>query len=56
MYLTGGPIQIAAPKSACTYYVIGVTSFGKGCGNSYGVYTRVSHFLDWIESIAWNYE
>lgn len=50
---TGGPLQIATPNSACTYHVIGLTSFGMGCGNGYGVYTRVSTFLDWIENIVW---
>lgn len=50
---TGGPLQIATPDSACTYHLIGVTSFGKGCGNGYGVYTRISEYLDWIEGIVW---
>ncbi|XP_055301455.1 serine protease snake-like [Sitodiplosis mosellana] len=50
---SGGPLQVATQKSACTYHVIGVTSFGMGCGNGYGVYTRISEYLDWIESIVW---
>ncbi|KAJ8961849.1 hypothetical protein NQ318_021466, partial [Aromia moschata] len=32
-------------------YLVGITSFGIGCGipGSPGVYTRVSHFIPWIE-------
>jgi len=39
----------------CTYSIIGVTSFGKFCAakNAPGVYTRVSSFVPWIESIVW---
>lgn len=51
--LLGGPIQIATSNSACSYHLIGITSFGKGCGSGYGVYTRVSEYIDWIESIVW---
>lgn len=47
-------MQVATPDSACTYHLIGITSFGMGCGTSYGVYTRISEFLDWIESVVWN--
>ncbi|XP_073828776.1 serine Protease Immune Response Integrator [Musca autumnalis] len=35
-------------------YVVGVTSFGQGCaGEPPSIYTRVSSYLDWIESIVW---
>ncbi|XP_046997816.1 serine protease snake-like isoform X1 [Schistocerca americana] len=52
---SGGPIQISSNRNHCVYYVIGVTSFGKYCAgkNSPGVYTRVSYFVPWIESIVW---
>ncbi|XP_066589225.1 tryptase-like isoform X2 [Prorops nasuta] len=52
---SGGPIQIAHPNHICLFQVIGITSFGEGCAvvNSPGVYTRVSHYLDWIEGIVW---
>ncbi|XP_045466027.1 clotting factor G beta subunit-like [Harmonia axyridis] len=50
---SGGPLQIYSPID-CMYEVIGITSFGKACGKgkSPGVYTRVSHFIDWLEKIV----
>ncbi|KAL0853134.1 hypothetical protein ABMA27_012898 [Loxostege sticticalis] len=52
---SGGPIQIKSKKLHCMYVVTGVTSFGKQCGTrgEPGIYTRVSHYLDWIEGIVW---
>lgn len=52
---SGGPLQVARADKSCLYDIIGVTSFGKGCANpnSPGVYTRVSQFIPWIESIVW---
>ncbi|CAG9823352.1 unnamed protein product [Phaedon cochleariae] len=56
---SGGPLQIYHEDTEdikCMYEIIGVTSFGKGCGlakNNPGVYTRVSNYLQWIESIVW---
>lgn len=52
---SGGPIQISLPDNRCVSYIIGVTSFGGYCGgkNSPSVYTRVSSYLDWIESKVW---
>ncbi|XP_043289338.1 serine protease snake-like isoform X2 [Venturia canescens] len=51
---SGGPLQSIHPNG-CLYELIGVTSFGKGCGSSGlpGVYTRVSHYVEWIESVVW---
>nr|CAD7200078.1 unnamed protein product [Timema douglasi] len=53
---SGGPIQISNKNNHCIHYIIGVTSFGKFCAgkNAPGVYTRVSYFLPWIESIVWS--
>ncbi|XP_017777359.1 PREDICTED: serine protease snake-like [Nicrophorus vespilloides] len=49
----GAPLQLLNPKYISTYDIHGVTSFGKACGfNAPGVYTRVSHYIDWIESIV----
>ncbi|XP_059045033.1 serine protease snake-like [Achroia grisella] len=46
---SGGPLQLTEP----IYRLVGITSFGSGCGTPVpGVYTRISHYLDWIESIV----
>uniref|UniRef100_U5ERT1 Putative trypsin-like serine protease n=1 Tax=Corethrella appendiculata TaxID=1370023 RepID=U5ERT1_9DIPT len=51
---SGGPLQITDPNNQCLYYVIGVTSLGKSCGGATpAIYTRVSSYLDWIESVVW---
>lgn len=52
---SGGPLQISHPKNMCLFQLLGITSFGQGCGvvNTPGVYTRVSHYLNWIEDIVW---
>ncbi|KAJ1522316.1 hypothetical protein ONE63_002613 [Megalurothrips usitatus] len=50
---SGGPLN--TPYSpTCMLHVAGVTSFGQGCGRGApGVYTRVSHYVPWIEKIVW---
>ncbi|KAG8256003.1 serine-type endopeptidase activity protein [Homalodisca vitripennis] len=50
---SGGPLQVPHPQLYCTYSLVGVTSFGLACGVKPGVYTRVSHFVPWIENIIW---
>ncbi|XP_068612514.1 coagulation factor VII [Brachionichthys hirsutus] len=47
---SGGPLATRYKK---TWFLTGVVSWGKGCANEnlYGVYTRVSNFLSWIEDI-----
>ncbi|PZC83961.1 hypothetical protein B5X24_HaOG206307 [Helicoverpa armigera] len=56
---SGGPLQVKIPLPILTegtmHYVIGVTSFGVGCAlpGLPGVYTKVSSFIDWIESVVW---
>ncbi|XP_043670046.1 serine protease snake-like [Vespula pensylvanica] len=52
---SGGPLQRVLARPYCTYSIVGVTSFGKFCAmkNSPAIYTRVSSYLDWIESIVW---
>ncbi|CAH2087590.1 unnamed protein product [Euphydryas editha] len=56
---SGGPLQVKMSlpdnQQGSMHFVIGVTSFGIGCArpNLPGVYTRVSSFVDWIESIVW---
>uniref|UniRef100_A0A2M4BRE9 Putative clip-domain serine protease subfamily protein c n=1 Tax=Anopheles marajoara TaxID=58244 RepID=A0A2M4BRE9_9DIPT len=48
---SGGPLQVLVDKK---YRLVGVTSFGNGCGsNTPSVSTRVAAYIDWIESIVW---
>lgn len=57
---SGGPLQVRInlPLSSegAIHYIVGITSFGFGCAlpNTPAVYTRVSYFVDWIESIVWS--
>uniref|UniRef100_A0A4Y0BRI1 Peptidase S1 domain-containing protein n=1 Tax=Anopheles funestus TaxID=62324 RepID=A0A4Y0BRI1_ANOFN len=52
---SGGPLYyVAGGEDAPKYYLLGVTSFGAGCGSSNpSVYTRISYYMDWIESHVW---
>ncbi|CAH0718146.1 unnamed protein product, partial [Brenthis ino] len=54
---SGGPLQVKIPLDTDDhmYWVLGITSFGIGCGriNQPGVYSRVSSFIDWIEEHVW---
>ncbi|KAJ8965353.1 hypothetical protein NQ314_004193 [Rhamnusium bicolor] len=52
---SGGPLQILSKKYYCMYSIIGVTSFGRFCGYAYSpaIYTRVSSYIPWIESVVW---
>lgn len=48
---SGGPLLM---KKYSTWYVVGITSLGQGCASGPpSVYSRVSSYLDWIESIVW---
>ena len=38
----------------CNNKLSGLTSFGNGCGNVPGVYTRVSNYVEWIQKYAEN--
>lgn len=53
---SGGPLQIYH-DIYCMYKIVGVTSFGKGCGTAGlpGIYARVSNYIDWIERTAFVY-
>ncbi|XP_053231082.1 transmembrane protease serine 12-like isoform X1 [Podarcis raffonei] len=50
---SGGPLMCYFPD-ATKYYLIGVTSFGLGCGRPTfpGVYIRTARFRSWIQSQA----
>lgn len=52
---SGGPLQIYNATGGL-YCVIGVTSFGKTCGQAGvpGVYTKVSFYVPWIVETAWS--
>ncbi|KAK7794494.1 hypothetical protein R5R35_004713 [Gryllus longicercus] len=53
---SGGPLQIRLDEPYCMYSLVGVTSFGKGScgtGKAPAVYTRVSRYVSWIESVVW---
>lgn len=51
---SGGPLQVTTEDHNCVYYLVGVTSFGFSCGGPVpGVYTKVSAYLDWVESVVW---
>ena len=47
---SGGPLVV--PGGVTGWTQLGIVSWGEGCArpNSYGVYTRVSHYIDWIQS------
>ncbi|XP_063096538.1 transmembrane protease serine 11G-like [Cavia porcellus] len=47
---SGGPLVIARDQNI--WYLIGIVSWGIGCGteNKPGLYTRVTHYRDWIKS------
>lgn len=48
---SGGPLVC---ESSGAHYVVGVVSWGDGCGKKYkpGVYANVSKFVDWITSLV----
>ncbi|CAG9120336.1 unnamed protein product [Plutella xylostella] len=52
---SGAPLQIVSKENQCIYHLIGLTSFGYKCAeqNKPSVYTRVSEYVDWIESVVW---
>ncbi|XP_055618624.1 serine protease persephone-like isoform X4 [Toxorhynchites rutilus septentrionalis] len=49
---SGGPLHYTNSTEE-RFYLVGVVSFGLGCGEYAGIYTRVAAYLDWIESIVW---
>ncbi|XP_069020366.1 coagulation factor VII-like [Embiotoca jacksoni] len=46
---SGGPLVTDYKKTA---FLLGIVSWGKGCARpgSYGIYTRVSNYLEWIHN------
>lgn len=43
---SGGPL--VSKGSDGRWYLVGITSYGNGCGDQVGVYTRASTFHNWI--------
>ncbi|KAF7634009.1 hypothetical protein LDENG_00053200, partial [Lucifuga dentata] len=45
----GGPLVTRYKK---TVFLLGIVSWGKGCARpgNYGIYTRVSNYLEWIHN------
>ncbi|CAG9790612.1 unnamed protein product [Diatraea saccharalis] len=52
---SGSPLQVTSKDNQCIFHIIGITSFGRKCAESGmpAVYTRVSSYVDWIESVVW---
>lgn len=46
---SGGPLVTKYKK---TFFLLGIVSWGKGCARpgNYGIYTRVSNYLEWIHN------
>ncbi|XP_029790627.1 vitamin K-dependent protein C isoform X1 [Suricata suricatta] len=46
---SGGPMVVSFRG---TWFLVGLVSWGEGCGrlHNYGVYTKVSRYLDWIHN------
>ncbi|XP_030631805.1 vitamin K-dependent protein C [Chanos chanos] len=47
---SGGPMMTLFHD---TWFLIGLVSWGEGCGNTnkLGIYTKVSNYMDWIDSV-----
>ncbi|XP_030635442.1 coagulation factor VII isoform X2 [Chanos chanos] len=48
---SGGPLVTHYRK---TWFLLGIVSWGKGCARpgNYGIYTRVSNYLQWIQNVV----
>uniref|UniRef100_A0A1A9WPU9 CLIP domain-containing serine protease n=1 Tax=Glossina brevipalpis TaxID=37001 RepID=A0A1A9WPU9_9MUSC len=46
---SGGPLMIPELYKGITrYYLIGVVSYGQGCGQAPGIYISIQYWIDWI--------
>lgn len=51
---SGGPLQVFLNNNSYVPHVVGIVSFGVGCGSEYPtIYTRVASYLDWIAPHVW---
>jgi secreted trypsin-like serine protease len=51
---SGGPLQVRVYSPRCDFDVVGIISFGIECAkpDTPAVYTRVSKYVPWIESVV----
>lgn len=52
---SGGPVVVHNAQNS-DWLQVGVVSFGVTCATSYGVYAKVSNYLDWVSQYVPNYE
>ncbi|KAI4460012.1 trypsin [Holotrichia oblita] len=52
---SGGPLQLPRDENETDslYTIIGITSVGIKCALIPAIYTRISYYVPWIESIVW---
>lgn len=51
---SGGSLQFISNKNRCMFNIFGIVSYGSFCGFDIpAVYTRISAYIPWIESIVW---
>lgn len=51
---SGGPLVCEYPNSEGNWKLYGIVNYGEGCGapNKYGVYARVTQYMEWINAIT----
>jgi len=47
--ILGGPLLCQNQQGYWTIY--GITSFGEGCGQRYGIYSKVPNYTSWIRGV-----
>lgn len=52
---SGGALAIQDPHNNLRYYVAGLVSWGPKCG-TYGLYTKVANYVDWIVEVMSKYK
>uniref|UniRef100_A0A670ZAT6 Complement C1s n=2 Tax=Pseudonaja textilis TaxID=8673 RepID=A0A670ZAT6_PSETE len=52
---SGGAFAIKDPHNETQYYVAGLVSWGPQCG-TYGLYTKVANYVDWIRNVMKEYK
>ncbi|XP_039194719.1 complement C1s subcomponent [Crotalus tigris] len=52
---SGGAYVIKDPQNETHYYVAGLVSWGPECG-TYGLYTKVANYVDWIRKVMREYK